>query len=111
MRQLNLEMQHGNPHGAFRKTHPIERPEGLDDDEYALHAKSAANLVARVLTGSPGDILRVTGVVIMVVEEGLLSEEDITEQLLLAANRHSRSQTWRDAHVIEPIVATTSATL
>ena len=102
MEQLNLEIRHGHPHSIDRITYPIERPDGFSDGEYAAHADNAANLLARVLTGSPGDILRITGVTMMVVEEGILPEKEIVRQLDKAASKADRRQTWRDAHVIEP---------
>lgn len=101
MADINLELRHANPWGVERKTHLIERPEGFGDEEYTLHARAAANLVARVLSGEPGDMLRVRGVVMMVVEEGVLSEGEITGQLDEAAWKANDNQRWRAAHVVE----------
>ncbi len=101
MTQLNLEIRHGDVFRTARDTHPIERPDGFGDDEYEAHARSAADLVAGVLSGQA---LRTTGVIMMVVEEGLISEDEIQEQFLKASDQFHRAQTWRDAHVVEPII-------
>ena len=99
--QLNLELSHRNTMGTERVTYPIERPEGFDDEAYRTHADGAAELVRTVLTGSPGDLLRVTGVTMMVVQEGIMTEYEIAAHFRAETRRQTAADDWREAHVIQ----------
>lgn len=100
MKELNLEIHHGNQWRIARETLPIARPEGFDDSQYEAHAWYAADLVKNALSA---EALRVTGVVIMIVEEGVLTEEAIREQFDAASQQFAEAQTWRIAHIVRPI--------